>query len=273
VNDDATDLAASWQHDDPHRWWTTLRWGLCSAAVLGLHAAGTWIALHGHRAEEPVPAPPPAAIMIELAPQPAAPPAPSETPPGPKQAVSQPPPPEDVAPPPLPLVPPAPAPHAEVSLPPKPPPKLPRPHRRVVVQRPPRLLPDNEPPAPATTAPPRTAAPSAPAIAAPARELAAARSSDALPSWQGLLLARLEQFKRYPSAALLHHQQGVADLRFTIDRQGRVLSDRIEKSSGVPALDAETLALVHRAEPLPPPPPDVQGNAIELVVPVQFLLK
>jgi protein TonB len=267
----AAGKTAAWHDNDGHgRHWTPLRWTLCFAVILALHAAGTWAVLHWRAAEEPPASPPPAAVMIELAPLPAAPPAPpSETPPGPKQIVAQPPPPEPVVPPPLPPVPPSPAPEVEVPLPPKPP----VPHRRVVVHQPPRPQPVEEPPAPATTAPPQVQAPLAPTVAAPARGAAAARSSNASPSWQGLLLARLEQFKRYPATAQLHRQQGVSYLRFTIDRRGRVLSARIEKSSGFADLDAETLALVHRAEPLPPPPPEVSGDPITLQVPVQFFLR
>ena len=94
-----------------------------------------------------------------------------------------------------------------------------------------------------------------------------------MPTWQSALLARLEQFKRYPNLAQFRHQEGVVQLRFTMDRQGHVLSAQIAKSSGYDALDDETLALIHRAEPLPPPPPEVTGATIGLTVPVQFSLK
>jgi protein TonB len=58
-----------------------------------------------------------------------------------------------------------------------------------------------------------------------------------------------------------------------MDRQGHVLSAQIAKSSGYESLDDETLALVHRAEPLPPPPAEVPGETLSLTVPVQFFLK
>ncbi|HWB50386.1 MAG TPA: TonB family protein [Stellaceae bacterium] len=254
--------------------WTPVRWGVCFAAIVALHVGAAWIALHWQPAEAPAPPPPPAAIMIELAPLPAAPPAPpSEIPPGPKQQVSLPPPPEPVVQPILPPAPPTPAPKVEVPLPPKPKPKPPERHRRIVVHERPKPKPDNKPPAPATTAPPQVEAPPAPTVAAPAPGVAAAPSTNAVPTWQGLLLNRLEQFKRYPSIAQLRHQQGVAYLRFTMDRHGKVLTARIEKSSGFDVLDDEALALIHRAEPLPPPPPEIPGDPIELVVPIQFFLK
>ena len=46
-------------------------------------------------------------------------------------------------------------------------------------------------------------------------------------------------------------QHGTAELRFTVDRSGHVLSARIERGSGHPLLDEETLALIQRAQPLP----------------------
>jgi periplasmic protein TonB len=254
--------------------WTTLRWGMCLALIAALHVGGAWVAMHWHPAEAPAPPPPPAAVMIDLAPLPAAPPAPpSEIPPGPKQEVSQPSPPEPAVQPIVPPSPPRPAPKGEVPLPRKPKPTTPKRPERIVLHEPPKLRPDNKPPALATTAPPEVQASSAPTVAAPTSSLVPAPSATAVPTWQGLLLGRLEQFKRYPSVAELRRQQGVAELRFTMDRKGRILSASIEKSSGFDALDEETLALIHRAEPLPAPPPEVMGDPIELVVPVQFFLK
>ena len=86
-------------------------------------------------------------------------------------------------------------------------------------------------------------------------------------------MGRLERFKRYPNSAQVRRQQGVVYLRFAMDRRGKVVSAAIEQSSGFDALDQETLALIHRAEPLPPPPPELTGDPVELVVPIQFFLK
>jgi protein TonB len=254
--------------------WTQVRWGICFAVIVALHVGGVLIAMHWHSAEDPALPSAPTAVMIDLAPLPAAPPAPpTEISPGRKQEISQPPEPEPVVQPALPPAPQTPAPKVEVPVPPKPRSKPPKQHQQVVLHEPPKPRHDKEPPAPATTAPPQIEAPPAPTVAAPAPGLAMLPSSNAVPTWQGLLLGRLEQFKRYPSTAQLRHQQGVAYLRFAMDRNGKVLSTNIDKSSGFDALDEETLALIHRAEPLPPPPPEVPGSPIELVVPVQFFLK
>lgn len=83
----------------------------------------------------------------------------------------------------------------------------------------------------------------------------------------------MQQAKRYPDLARTRREEGVAYLTFTMDRAGRVLSARIARTSGSEALDAETLALVRRAEPLPAPPADVPGSPLTLTVPVRFSLR
>jgi TonB family protein len=92
-------------------------------------------------------------------------------------------------------------------------------------------------------------------------------------SWQSTLLGHLERHKRCPKAARWRRQEGVAYVWFTMDRDGRVLGSRLERSSGAAALDEETLELIKRAEPLPKPPAEVAGETMQLVVPVQFLLR
>jgi protein TonB len=254
---------------------TPLRWGVCFALIVGLHLGGAWVAIRWQGKDEAAAVPPAAAVMIELAPLPAAPPAaPTAIPPGPEQVVSQPPPPpEPVVQPVLPPTPPSPAPRVAVPLLPKPPPKPPKRQQKPVEHERPASRPELKPPAAATTAPPQADLPPAHDIAAPAPGIASVQSTNAMPTWQGLLLGRLERFKRYPALAQFRRQQGVAYLRFTMDRQGKVLSATLQKSSGFSSLDDEALALIHRAEPLPPPPPEVPGDPIDLVVPVEFSMK
>lgn len=120
---------------------------------------------------------------------------------------------------------------------------------------------DPGPPVKDTTAPESKPAPPAPQV------------SSGKPTWQGLVLGALDKVKRYPRAAHFARQQGVPYLRFVMDRQGRVLSARLERSSGHRALDEEALALPKRAQPLPRPPEDVPGDTLELVVPVEFFMR
>ena len=126
------------------------------------------------------------------------------------------------------------------------------------------------PPKPAEPAPaqPETAAPKT-VPAPPAPQV----SSSAADSWEGRVLARLNKYRRYPPAAHARRQQGVPYIRFTMNREGRVLSASLERSSGFADLDREALALPKRAQPLPRPPEDKAGDTLELVVPVEFFIR
>lgn len=100
----------------------------------------------------------------------------------------------------------------------------------------------------------------------------AQKASDAKPTWEGLVLNALNKVKRYPREASFRRQQGIPYIRFVMNREGKVVSVQLERSSGVRALDGEALSLPRRASPLPKPPADVKGDTIELVVPVEFFM-
>lgn len=91
--------------------------------------------------------------------------------------------------------------------------------------------------------------------------------------YQLLLQAWLERHKKYPRRAERRNLQGTAMLRFTIDRDGNILSYRIQESSGHAVLDEEVEAMIRRAAPLPPVPEEMQSARLEFVVPVQFSLR
>jgi protein TonB len=48
---------------------------------------------------------------------------------------------------------------------------------------------------------------------------------------------------------------------------------RIERSSGHERLDEAVEAMVQKADPLPPLPPEIAGDHLDLVVPVSFVLR
>lgn len=208
-----------------------------------------------------LPEPPPAAaMMIELAPLAAPPSAAAPPPPAPvEKKVEKPPEPEPVK-------------KAEVALP-KPKPK-PKPVPKVTEEAPPPTPTPAEPsPAPVAAQPAPATPQAASAAAAPAAPVAAPPSSGmATASWQGALRAHLERYKRYPPAAMSRRQQGITYVRFAMSRDGGVAWARLERPSGYSRLDDEALALMDRAQPLPPPPPDVAGQTIEIVVPIEFFM-
>ena len=231
------------------------RYGASLALVLALHGGVLWLILQ----HLPPPVLPPAApepILLDLPPAPVAPPVEPEPPP----PVAEPPaPPVTESPPPPPVQP-------DVPLPPVPLPAPAPPPRPVVRKAPPRVA-----PAPPRVAPAPAQKPAAIQSPEPQpRPPPAAPPSDALPAWRGEVSARLQQAKRYPNTARLRGEQGVATVSFTVDRSGHVISAELVRSSGTPSLDAEAVALIHRAEPLPPLPADLPS--VTLTVPISFSL-
>lgn len=131
---------------------------------------------------------------------------------------------------------------------------------RTDLQKPVEIV-DPGPPVPETTAPKSIAAPAANRLA-----------SNAKPDWEALILAHLERFRRYPSRARAARQQGVAYVRFTMNRAGMVTSAAIAQKSGSFDLDRSALDTLERAQPLPAIPGD-RPDVVEMTIPVVFNLR
>lgn len=91
-------------------------------------------------------------------------------------------------------------------------------------------------------------------------------------SYYGLLMAWLNQHKRYPPQLKKSKTQGVVQVRFTIDSAGYLLSSRIEKSSGHPRLDEAALMMLADASPMPEIPVAMGREKLTLVIPVEYSL-
>jgi protein TonB len=266
-----------------------LRWTGSAAVIAALHAGLIAAALAWY-SQSPPPGVAMPAILVDMAPSAAAPQTqPLDVAPGPEmqQAEETPPPPEPVQPPPVaeqPIEPTPPKPDPVVAAAPPEPrvkaePAPPKPEPAKIIPEPPNPKkpvrtaarhPADEPPAPRTSAAPRAErqAPSAGASAATGAAAAAA-----LPSYRDRLAAHLQRFKQYPAGAKSAGEQGTAMLSFTVSRGGQVLASRLAGSSGSAALDAETMAMIRRAQPLPSFPPEIAQASLSFTVPVRFSLR
>ncbi|HUL88096.1 MAG TPA: TonB family protein [Pseudolabrys sp.] len=240
------------------RWPEGARWAACFALAVAFHGAGAAALLARWNDDDLVANAP--VITIELAALPVAPETtPNEIPPGPQQQAAQPEPEPE-----KPL-------EKELELPPDP-----KAEPLQAVMPPPKVAekPDKKPkqrhasvasaPSSADTKAERAAAPMAGANS---------QNPNALPNWKSQLVAQLERNKRYPPEAQSRGEQGIAQLAFSIDRSGGVHNARITRSSGSSALDQATLALVARAAPLPPPPPEIAGSQIPISVPIRYNMR
>lgn len=110
-------------------------------------------------------------------------------------------------------------------------------------------------------------------LQAPVQGVPSEQAAAVIQTWENRLLTHLERHKRYPGAAQRRRQEDVVYLRFTMDRNGKVLQWNIWRSGGYALLDAEVNALIQRASPLPPPPDEMTGSTVEMIVPVEFYLR
>jgi periplasmic protein TonB len=92
--------------------------------------------------------------------------------------------------------------------------------------------------------------------------------TDDVGEWLRHISIQLASQKRFPLEA--RGQSGTAKVAFTIDRSGNLVSDQLLESTGFPVLDAEALAMVHRAQPFPPPPAQAGDDKLKFVLPVVF---
>jgi protein TonB len=118
-----------------------------------------------------------------------------------------------------------------------------------------------------------TSAPQAQAALAPdvsAKTGAVVEDAVALVTWRATLAAHVQRFKRYPAEAVGRHVHGTTMVRFTMDRKGAIVGAEIVSRSGVEVLDRESLSLIARAAPLPPPPHHIAGSHFTFTIPIRF---
>lgn len=82
-----------------------------------------------------------------------------------------------------------------------------------------------------------------------------------------------EPHQDYPLDARSRRRSGMPQVSFSVDAQGRVSNVMLQVRSGTASLDREAVAVVSRAQPLPPPPPEMlQQGAVKVTMPIDFNL-
>lgn len=235
------------------------RWAGSFVFVVGVQVSAVFLALSWNTTGALSPVAPMAAMMVELAPMPIAPEIPpSAVAPGSVQKETPPEPvpePEIESLPELPVIK-----QAEVVLPPEPEPIE-------------KIEPVEELQAEEDTAPLAIEAPLAEKVAAPMEGAVSLAPSQAPATWESVLLGHLEHHKRYPRKARRNGHEAIVFVRVKINRDGYLIEHRLVRASDYDTLNRETLALISRAQPLPPPPAEVIGDTIEFVVPVAYSLR
>jgi protein TonB len=212
---------------------------------------------------EPTGAPPAPFVIIELAPVAVSPSSPLDTAPGPEMVEAQAPQatPQvepEVKPPPKVEAP------AEMVLQPPEPKVEQKPEEKTEIKKTERQKIERKPPAPRTTAAPRSEQHTADRPAAPSPGSEASRA--AIATWRTQVAARLQSVKRYPSGA---DGSGTVMLSFTVARSGNAIAKSVTRGSGNSVFDQEALAMVSRASPFPPVPA-AEAVPVHLSVPINF---
>ena len=251
-------------------------WFLSFLIIAGLHTVIGWTLLNWKPAATP-PRQTPAAIMVEFAPALML--ARSENKArliGPEQEKTPPPEPvpelpEETIPIPVPIIEKAPEqvetkPEPKTTPQPITPPR-PEPLPEKAIQPQPVVQQAMAPPAVETSTDSKSAAPLT------GETIATRRDSGS--QWYARLVEHLASHRSvsdYPLKARIRRQEGVAYVRFVVNRNGKVLIRIIDGSSGFKLLDKEALALFDRSEPLPPPPTDLPGDVFELRLGIDFFI-
>jgi protein TonB len=247
------------------------RWGTAAAVVLAAHVGfvAAYQLIDWPKVLPPQEAP---AIMIELAPVTAAPSSPNDAAPGPETVQSQ-----QAAPLPTPremqneIIEPLPKVQtpAVVTLPDLKPIEQ-NPEQKPLEDKKPEVVREKKSQAAQTTSAPRAERPPSPVARAPSPGINPNRATASL-SWISQVTAHINRHKRYPPEA--RGAQGTVAVSFSVSRSGQILSRRVARSSGVAALDAEALAALARAQPLPAFPSEMAGGSISVTAPFVFVVR
>ncbi len=86
--------------------------------------------------------------------------------------------------------------------------------------------------------------------------------------WVRQIVARLEDKK--PAGTIGLREPATAQVSFTVGRDGAIVSKTIAKTSGMPAVDKEAMAMLERAQPFPPMPAAMSETTLSFSLPLRF---
>lgn len=89
--------------------------------------------------------------------------------------------------------------------------------------------------------------------------------------WSAKVQAHMERQRRFLQRKMGPRAKGLVQLSFTIDPAGNVLSVRIVSSSGNPELDQLMVETARRASPVPAPPPAIAKPRMTIISPFKFI--
>jgi protein TonB len=110
---------------------------------------------------------------------------------------------------------------------------------------------------------------------ASAPPIAAENTSPSVPisaGWRSALSAWLQTNKTYPDEARRRGDEGRAAVRFTVNREGRVLDFQLLSGTGSPILDAAVERLLRGAK-LPPFTAEMEQEQVTVTLQIRYALE
>jgi len=99
---------------------------------------------------------------------------------------------------------------------------------------------------------------------------AASADPNVLNRYRASLYAAVKNRLRYPATAERQGISGTAQIRFTLDRSGQVISASLVRSSGNPLLDQAALATARPGSSLPAAPASIPQQQFTVTAPLRF---
>lgn len=93
-------------------------------------------------------------------------------------------------------------------------------------------------------------------------------ASDAMDAWRKAVTEHVWRHRTFPPEAI--GRRGDTGVTFVVDRSGKLISNVLVESAGIPPLDAETLAMVERSAPFPKPPAEAKDDLQRVTVLISF---
>lgn len=83
---------------------------------------------------------------------------------------------------------------------------------------------------------------------------------------------KIENIWSYPRQAFEREKEGTNTVKFSLDKNGKLLASRIIKSSGYDLLDKETMSVIRAAAPYESFPPDINFSKLHILATFHYSL-
>jgi periplasmic protein TonB len=92
--------------------------------------------------------------------------------------------------------------------------------------------------------------------------------SKAVSEWRQQIFRQIMAHLQYPAGVCGKNVD--TDVVFTVDRTGKLTSNKLAGAPGIRAFDQAALEIIQNAQPFPPAPPDVADSDLQFIVPLSF---